>query len=87
MMKKKGKTETEEKECGEEREKTTETRTVHVMWKNSLLGGHDSHNNKRKRMHKFQTALGRQHRLLICQEKLSKRRYEERGQVRKEERL
>ena len=39
MMKKKGKTETEEKESGEEREKTTETRTVHVMWKNSLWGG------------------------------------------------
>ena len=51
MIKKKGKAETEEKECGEEREKTTETRTVHVMWKNSLLGGHDSHNNKRKRKH------------------------------------
>ena len=66
------KTETDEKESGEGRKITTETRTVHVMWKNSLLGGHDSHNNKRKRKHKFQTALGRQHRLLICQEKLSK---------------
>ena len=33
------KTETDEKESGEGRKITTETRTAHVMWKNSLWGG------------------------------------------------
>ena len=53
------KTDTEGKERGEERKRTTEKRTAHVMWKNTLCVGHVSYNNKGKRKHMFQTTPGR----------------------------
>ena len=46
-------TETEENEIGEVRKITTETRTTHVICKNTLGGGGTTftHNNKSKRMY------------------------------------